>query len=139
MKEEATVKTIRGTIVTLTCDDENCLGCSVGSGCSSHERAFDAENPQSLALKPGDRVEVYLRRRSAVTAGLLVFVVPLLLFLAGYLLARPVIGLENEAARSLCGLAGLAAGFVVALLYGKSRSAHQLPRIVGVHTGSRLR
>lgn len=138
MREEATVKMIKGTRVTLTCDDEGCVGCAVGSACSSRERLYEAENSHSLSLKPGDRVVVYLQRGTTLAAGLLVLALPLVLFLTGYLLAPALFGLDAEGARALCGLLGMSVGFGVALLYGRSRSAHRLPQIVAVHAGERL-
>lgn len=138
MRQTATVKAIKGSSVLLQCgDEEHCGACQGGALCGPNARVFTAANSKNLVLSPGDRVDVELARRNTVAAGAVVFLLPLLLFFAFYFLTGPVIGPTGEGAKALFGLCGVAVGFMTALVYGKTRFAHQLPQIVCLH--SRLR
>ena len=140
MKETATVKTINDRTVILECsDDEHCLGCTVSAGCRSRERVYEAENPRHLTLAPGDEVVVDLSPRSAVGAGALVFLLPPLLFASFYLLTGMSVPGVSDPLRALAGLVGMAAGFGIAVLAGRSRSLHRLPRVSGYSGRTRLR
>ncbi len=140
MKETATVKTISDRRVVLSCnDDEHCVGCAASAGCGSRERVYEAENPRDLALVPGDQVVVDLPRRSAVGAGALVFLLPIVLFISFYLLSSLIVPEPPDPLRALSGLLGLAAGFGIALLVGRLRSLHNLPKVCGYSASPRLR
>ena len=140
MKETATVKTINNRTVVLRCnDDEHCVGCAASGGCGARERVYEAENSCGLALVPGDEVVVELPRRSAVGAGMLVFLLPLLLFVTLYLASTLIVPEPSDPLRALSGLLGMAAGFAIAVLVGRSRRAHSLPRVCGYAASTRLR
>jgi positive regulator of sigma E activity len=138
MTETATVKTISARTLILGCEDEeHCLGCT--ASCGSRERLFEAANPKKLPLQPGDRVEVYLPRANALGAGLLVFVVPLLLFAAGYLLAVPIVGKASDPLKALFGVCGMAIGFAGALLVGRATGGRSLPWVIARYPDTTLR
>lgn len=140
MKETATVKTISDRTVVLRCnDDEHCVGCAASTGCGARERVYEAENPRGLALEPGDEVVVELPRRSAVGAGALVFLLPLVLFVSFYLASTLIVPEPPDPLRALSGLLGMAAGFGIAVLVGRIRGPHNLPKVCGYSASARLR
>ncbi len=93
----------------LACTSDVCEACS-SLFCSPKVRTFEAENPDGLELRPGDTVEVEIPSAPAVGAAFRVFVVPLLLFVAGYFVSG-LLGAADELLQVLLGLVGLAAGF----------------------------
>ena len=75
-------------------------------------------------------VEIEVPGGRAVLSGLLLLVVPLLLFLPFYHLPR-LFGLQaGEGLRVLCGLLGVAAGFLVNLIGPLRKKAQARPEIV---------
>jgi positive regulator of sigma E activity len=77
------------------------------------ERLFAVQNPQSLTVKTGDRVEYYVAPGKAIKAGFLVLMVPILAFFLFYYLARLLWPAAGETAKVLAGVGGIVMGFVV--------------------------
>jgi positive regulator of sigma E activity len=103
MKEQGIVKKVEGQLVWISaeqcvgCEHElHCGSCGPGDGISENsrrsnhheltifgtrrERLFAAQNPQSLSIKTGDRVEYFIAPGKAIKAGFLVLIVPILAF-----------------------------------------------------------
>ena len=134
MVETAIVQNIEGEVFKMGCGDvEGCTSCS-SSFCSSDKRVFEAINPKKLDIKEGDMVDVYLAPGKAIAAGFLVLIVPLLLFMAGYLISGRLITDSSEGIRAVFGLIGLSAGFFISFAYIKKRIAASMPTIVSVRT-----
>ena len=134
MVETAIVKSIDGDIFKMSCSDaEGCKSCS-SSFCSAEKRVFEAVNPKHIDIEEGDLVDVYLAPGKAVAAGFLVLIVPLLLFVAGYLISGRFISGASEGIQALFGLIGLAAGFGLSFTYSRKRKAASMPTIVGIRT-----
>lgn len=106
-------------------DCENCPGCGV-QGTSITVRART-----ELPVEPGDRVELSSDSR-VLSIAALVYLVPVVLFLAGYLLSW----LLPEGARYLCGDLGFVLGLLLAAAWDRRlrRSGqavkHQIVRLL---------
>jgi positive regulator of sigma E activity len=82
-----------------------------------------------LSIETGQYVEVFVPPVRAIKSGFLVLILPLILFVVGYLVSA---SLETEALRVLSGLGGLVVGFVLVFIFGRSHQA-DLPMITAVH------
>lgn len=89
-------------------DCENCAGCGVQAGSLTVQARTD------IPVAPGDRVELHSSQRVLAVAAL-VYLVPVFLFLLGYLLS----GGLTEGLRYLCGGAGFVLGLVCAAVYDR--------------------
>ncbi|MBN1686178.1 MAG: SoxR reducing system RseC family protein [Spirochaetales bacterium] len=134
MTETAIVKSIDGDTVKMGCGlSEGCSSCS-SSFCSAEKRMFEAVNPKGLQIERGDLVDIYIPPGKAVAAGFLVLIVPLLLFVAAYLVAGRVVSGASEGVQALFGLIGLAAGFLLSFAYSRKKKAAGMPVIVSIRT-----
>lgn len=113
----------------LACTSDVCEACS-SLFCSPKVRTFEAENPGGIDLKPGDTVEVEIPSAPAVAAAFRVFVVPLLLFVAGYFVSG-LLGAADELIQVVFGLIGLAAGFGALALRKRRGLAGDRPIVRG--------
>lgn len=133
MIEPARVKSLRGERVVLACGDaEGCKTCAGKGFCSVQERTYEAVVNEGLDLEVGDSVQVHLPGGQTVFSAFLVMIVPLLLFMAGFLGAGKLLGIEGEGVKTLFGLAGLAGGFLLSFIYSRARSQGDrgMPRVV---------
>jgi positive regulator of sigma E activity len=101
------------------------------------ERAYPAANPSGLAVTAGDTVEIFLPPGRTVLSSLLMFLLPLALFPAGYALSGLIPG-AGEGLRFLIGFASLLAGLPAGALLNRivdrlsSGGTGALPRIIRV-------
>lgn len=135
MTQNAIVKKVVGADVVevslmrqLACG----LGCSSCEGCAQRpkeEILALASNP--IGAKPGDWVEVEPSTGHSIGIAVLVFFIPCVFLLAGYL-AGQGLGL-GEMASVGTAAAGLAAGFVPALLLNRAIVKRKAPefRVLG--------
>lgn len=89
-------------------DCEKCAGCGAQGGSVTVQAKTD------IPVAPGDLVELYSSQRVLGIAAL-VYLVPVVLFLAGYFLS----GVFAEGTRYLCAGAGFALGLGLAVLYDR--------------------
>lgn len=132
MTEIAKVKTLQGNRVVLACGDAaGCKTCAGKGFCSVQERTYEALVDEGVAVELGDTVEVHLPSGQTVFSAFLVMIVPLLLFMAGFMASRRLLGLEGEGIPTLFGLAGLGLGFLLSFIYSRSRSqgSKGMPRV----------
>ncbi len=128
--------TERGTVVRVTGERAGVrlggVACASCGGCSGQQREHIvlAQNRTAGALREGDEVEITVPTGEAVLSGFLVLVLPLLLFVPFYFLPQ-VLGLTvREEIRVLCGIGGVAIGFLLNLLAPWRKKAQALPEIV---------
>ncbi len=126
MKQIATVTALPGkgvaevTVARKTAcghDCENCAGCgAVDAG------SFTVLAQNDLELRLGDKVEIFTDQK-VLSAAALVYLVPLVLFLVGYMttgfLYRVVAASLVEPLRYACGGLGFVLGFVLAMIYDR--------------------
>lgn len=139
MTEQARVLFSAKEYVTLSCtDDGSCASCAGKGFCNVQGKQYTAVNSRNLELKPGDDVEVYLPPGKTIFSGFMVMMVPLLLFVLGYILASSFFEAGNDLLHALGGFIGLALGFLIAYGYGKqqkSRSQPEILRVIKKHSG----
>lgn len=92
-------------------DCEECAGCGV-SGAAVHARAL---NP--IGARPGQKVVVQSDTKKMLRIIALVYLTPVLLFLAGYLAA--IAATPSTAIQYLTAVIGFAAGILLAVRYDR--------------------
>lgn len=123
MTETAKVKSLNGDRATLVCNDSvGCRSCCGKGFCKVREKTYEARVREGLDLRVGDDVKVHLPGGQVVLSVFLVMILPLLLFLGGFLGAGRFLGVEGEGGKTLVGLLGLGGGFLLSFLYGRARS-----------------
>ncbi len=117
MTERAEVVAVRGLRVTVRSGPTETCGSCASPLCAPRVRTYEATVDGGLAdgVVPGARVEIG-PSGSGLGKGLLLFVMPLTLFVAGYLGPG---GGASEAVRAAAGFVGLAAGLLIAVAVGK--------------------
>ncbi|ADK83121.1 SoxR reducing system RseC family protein [Sediminispirochaeta smaragdinae] len=134
MTETVTIVSISGRLANVTClESDSCKGCAGNSFCNAKGRSFEAKVPSELAqsLIPGDKAEVLIPPGKTIFAGFMVLIVPLLLFIAGFLLASILIPDSGEGTQAIMGIIGLGLGFLLAFAYNKLTGTKNLPIVVG--------
>jgi positive regulator of sigma E activity len=128
MTEQVIVLEIDENTAIVGCDPKGaCKHCGGESFCNIKSRTFTASIPPGLQIAPGSTVEVFLPPGKTVLAGFVVLIMPLIMCMGGFLLARNLTG--SEGIQALIGLTGLAAGFGLAILYRRITATRQLPEI----------
>ncbi len=126
MKQTATVTALPGrgvaevTVARQTAcghDCENCAGCGAQAG------SFTVRARTDIDLSLGDKVEIYTGQK-VLNAAALVYLVPVLLFLVGYMasgfLYQYLTATLVEPARYACGGLGFVLGLLLAVAYDRS-------------------
>lgn len=93
-------------------DCEECAGCGV-SGTAVHARAVN-----DIGAQPGQKVVVESDTRKMLFIVSVAYLIPVALFLAGYLAALAVPGF-GTAARYAAGILGFLAGILIAVAYDR--------------------
>jgi len=154
MTEQGIVKKVEGPLVWISADqcigcerEFHCGSCDCGDGSSQHshefnhhdirifgtrsERLFAVQNPKSLTVKTGDRVEYFIAPGKAIKAGFLVLIFPILAFFLFYYLTGIVWADASETAKILFGVGGIAAGFAVNFaLKNKRRDYPEITKVL---------
>jgi len=133
MIETARIKSLNGNRAVLVCGDSAaCEGCGGSGFCNVQERTYEGIIQKGLEVVEGDVVKVFLPGGQTVFSAFLVMIVPLLLFMAGFMIAGRLFGIESEGVRVLFGMIGLAGGFLLSYLYSRARSISTkgMPKIV---------
>ncbi len=104
-----------GTATVLRSRESACSGdCHKCSGCGAAAQTVRVTARNPIGAKPGDRVLISSDTAPVLAAAALLYVLPLVLFIAGYL-----IGESLWTKGPIAGLAGFALGLVCAKLYDR--------------------
>lgn len=128
MTEQATVLRVTKDRIELACTSDACASCT-SIFCSPKVRTFEAANPLGLDIKPRDAVEIEIPTAPAIAAAFRIFVMPLVLFAAGFFAMRAA-GVVEEAVQVAVGLVGLVLGFFLVWLRGRLRPDSDRPIIL---------
>lgn len=109
---------------------ESCGHCSQ----KDKKESLLVYNKSNLALKAGDRIEIYAAPAKTILAGFLIFIVPLLLFIVFYFAGHLIFESGDDLIPFLCGLSGIAVGFLLNLAIKLIRKEEDLPEITKVYT-----
>ena len=111
------------------------LSCMGSGGCDhcgmKPQEELLALASDSVGVQPGDIVEVDSRAGSAVGVSMLVFVLPIVTMILGYVLGQSTLHL-GEGQSLLAALAGLAVGFLPAWAYNRALTKKQVPEFTVV-------
>jgi positive regulator of sigma E activity len=132
MKETATILEIQGdgdTVLLQFHEQEACGNCN-SMFCKANERTFTAQNIESLDLKKGDVVTVFLPAGKTIQASFLLLIAPLILFFIFFVLSERIFGIKTEIVKIGIGLAGLLLGFLISYGMTKKSKNSSMPRII---------
>ena len=129
MKEISTVMAVSGHTATLGCTSEGCSSCAGNSFCNVKAQTYEAKIPKGLKLVPGEVVEVYLPPGKTILSGFMVLIVPLIMFLVGFVVTGFVMPESTEGVRAIGGFAGLIIGFGIGYLFGRINRLSYMPQI----------
>jgi positive regulator of sigma E activity len=89
MKEPAVVISFTAPIAKLKLEpSSSCIKCGMCANRPGAALEIDAES--SIALQPGDRVEVNIPENSVILSSMLIFIAPLIVFFGGYIIDGPI-------------------------------------------------
>jgi len=129
MYECGVVQKITDKIVTIKCGTNSTCAACKSPICSKKDRIFEVRNTQGFALAEGDEVEFLLPSGRTVFESFLVLILPLLLFIVFYYIGKGIFGADSEGKNILCGVLGIANGFLIALFYKRLRGSKDIPII----------
>jgi len=129
MKERGIATRIEGRNVSVRIVvSEGCASCHSKDGCASEGREILARAPEGMPLAVGDIVDVFVPE-SAMVAGLFwLVVIPVVLFLAGYLGVGSTGA--GEGLQALGGIGGFALGLLAAVFVARKSSMGRRPAIL---------
>lgn len=114
------------------CSTEACNGCKAQMFCNTQkDNSFVVKNDNSVQVKEGDEVEIFLPPGKTVASTALVFALPLVFFPVGYLFSVHFLSL-NELLNALVGLGSMAFAFAVASLVSSRHRRSLMPVITRV-------
>ena len=129
MYECGVVQKISGKEITIKCGTNSTCAACKSPICKKKDRIFDVRNTHGYQLEVGDEVEFLLPSGRTVFESFLVLILPLLLFIVFYYVGKGIFDADSEGRNILCGLLGLANGFLIALFYKKLRGNRDIPVI----------
>lgn len=129
MTEISTVVAVSGHTAILGCTSGGCSSCAGNSFCNVKAQTYEAKIPKGLELAPGEVVEVYLPPGKTILSGFMVLIVPLIMFLVGFVVTGFVIPGSTEGVRAIGGFAGLILGFGIGYLFGRINRLSYMPSI----------
>lgn len=133
MIDKAMVAKIDGHEITLRCGPQSaCESCSTSMFCKVDAREFIAANTNHLELNVGDKVEFYIPTDKSIRTGFILLMMPLILFLLFYFVAESVMKIDHPMIKVLIGIAGLAAGFGINMMFKLWDKKPDLPEIVKI-------
>lgn len=128
------IKEINNDIISVemfdtgsSCSSGNCAGCSSGG----KKKLIEVINSRELPVKTGSFIEMELSTAKALIAAFRVLIVPLLLFIAGFIAAGKVPG-SGEGLQVGGGFTGLIGGFLLNFLFSKKNKLKEIPEIVRI-------
>lgn len=136
MKELGRVIKIKGDEITVhiirdsdakSCDG-NCASCK-GQGPKGEMKVL---NSRKLGVEEGDIVEIYYPPSKTIAAAFMILILPLIFFILFYYGANILFPGIEEVGSFLAGTGGIAAGFLLNLIFSKIRKNRELPYITKI-------
>jgi len=117
MRERGVVISTRGLTAQVRFEKgSHCEGCNACQAFGDGSAVLEVRN--EVHAVPGDVVEVEIPPREVLTSSFIVFIVPALCLIVGYLVASRALG-AGEGASVLAAFAGLLIGFAGVRLYDR--------------------
>lgn len=132
MIERGIVHKINGDLILIKCQEDcaACMGCSR----SKQEKIFEVLNRRKYPLTLGDQVDIYVSPLSAVKAGFMVLILPLLLFFPFYYTCGMIWKTAADPIKVIAGLGGIVLGFVINFVRKRFNPKQEMPEIWRVVT-----
>ena len=140
MEEEGIVIKKSGDSVLVSMETVSCDSCSHFQICNPGGGKKVIELPNTVGAAEGDRVKVVIENRVFTVAAVLVFGLPIIGLIGGYVLIKKATGSEFTAVMS--GMGGVICAFVFLAFYDKNifgRKGHLHSRIAGIIGGEDAR
>jgi len=104
----------------------NCVSCT-----NNHKtkRNIWVKYNKDLDLHLTDKVEIYYSTGKTLKAAFMILILPLLLFFLFYNLGGLIFKVDNDLVSGLCGLGGIAFGFLFNYILFRFKKNTQLPEI----------
>jgi positive regulator of sigma E activity len=125
LKIEMEMVTVKGGELT------SCSGC-MNHTCQTSDKIFTAINKKHLDLQPGQLVEVENPLKNTILQVVLIFIIPLLFCVAGYILAIMWFPDTTQDVHIGIGVVALFAGFIIVYLFHHFVSSIGTPQITGI-------
>jgi len=124
IEQNAVVLKVEGQFALVEAQRQSSCGkCNAKKGCGTGmlENSLGRRSMQLRAFnqcqaEPGDEVVVAVPEKGFVKSAFITYLLPLLLMLAGALLAQQFIQTDSGAGKDIAALLGAGAGFVIAIL-----------------------
>jgi sigma-E factor negative regulatory protein RseC len=130
MTETGVIREVKGNTAIVAHDASSvCFGC-MNHECRNAKLFFAADNPKALPLKIGQTVEVKASAVFAPGQALAAFAVPVLSFIAGYILTGFIFPKAGEGAHAGAGVIFLFTAAFIVYRVRKKRPAKEFPRYI---------
>ena len=130
MTERGIVHKIEGDIVYLSCSSA-CESCGGSCVRGKEDQIIEVKNPQHFSLKSGDQVVYFVPALQAISAGFMVLIMPLILFILTYSACTLLLPAAPEAVKVGSGFLGVVLGFLLNFLL-RQKKAQTYPEVVRV-------
>ncbi|MFQ3619709.1 MAG: SoxR reducing system RseC family protein [Spirochaetales bacterium] len=128
MREVGIVTKIEGDTILLECRPSAACHSCKGGVCGAKNRSIRAKNSSKLPLSVGDIAEIYVPSTQAVSSGVRVLGMPILLFVLFFWGAGHFMSNATEGVQVAFGILGMGLGFGSMYFLGNKTSV--LPQIV---------
>ncbi|MCX7023753.1 MAG: SoxR reducing system RseC family protein [Spirochaetes bacterium] len=109
---------------------EGCEACASSGACSSGKNEVEVWDRDGIEPAVGETVDVQVTTRQQLAGALLLVVVPLALFAAGYGTARTLLPGSGEWPAILGGLTGIIVGIFAGALFDRRRKRESMPFVL---------
>ena len=116
--------------VVVSCSTSACSSCKAALFCSNKKHnEFLALNINNLVINEGDIVELFLNPKKTILSLILLFLIPLVIFLISFLFLRNITGL-SESVSGLISLILMGTCFIFTYLFNRKYKEKLMPVIV---------
>ncbi len=131
MIERGIVTKREGSALTVRLEmSDHCEGCAAGQACSSGKNEIDVWDRNGVDPAVGDSVEVLVTTRQQLEGAVLLVLVPVVLFFAGYGAGHLLFLGLGEGPAIAGGVIGILAGLLVATLVDRGRKREAMPYVL---------
>lgn len=115
-------------LITVGCASRACENCHSSLFCNNKNQTFEVRNPDSLEIREGDFIRIYLPPGKTILASAMLFVLPLVFFPVFYLIAP----FDNVFIKAFIGIGGGALGFLCSYFYFRKKKLEMMPTAVSL-------
>ncbi len=128
MKQTVTISEKTKDIIMVTCDKSACENCKGNFFCSSKKAEFEVNNPEHIAVKKGDKVQINIPAGKTIFTSFISFGIPLIFFFVGLIIGC-FLWPQNQLGQFGLGVAFLILAFVINAIYFRIYRKKYCPEI----------